>query len=150
MAFALIRAKGPVRGDGVELTTKQLRQGIPAAACLALQIEAALTGHLKKIDLVTGEEVGTATALSDEQRLKLLDALVKKRLPDAKTAEVDEDRAADLENLPIDPEDIKRMPLSQLARVIEAQFEELKTPAPEETPVVSPAPAPVADDYLEE
>ena len=140
MAFALIRSRGPVKGDGVELTTKQLRQGIPAAACLALQIEAALTGHLKAIDLTTGEESGPAEKISVDNRLKLLDALVKKRLPDAKTAEVEEDRAADLENLPLDPEDIKRMPLSQLARVIEAQFEELK-----ETPV-----DPADPNYLEE
>jgi len=111
-----------------------------------MQIEAALTGHLKAIDLTTGEESGPAEKISVDNRLKLLDALVKKRLPDAKSAEVEEDRAADLENLPIDPEDIKRMPLSQLARVIEAQFEELKAPAPtpEETPVVTP------DSYLEE
>jgi hypothetical protein len=128
MAFALIRSKGPVTGDGALITTKALRQGIPAGLIMSMQIEAAVTGVLRKIDLATGEEVGTAEPVPQAERLKLLENLVKKRLPDAKVADVEEDRAANLDDLPVDPEDVKRMPLSQLTRVIEAQFEKVPEP----------------------
>ncbi len=123
MTFALIRSKGPIQGDGKVLTTKQLRDAIPVGPLLAIQIDAALTGKIKCIDTLTGEEVGVATPLPINERLKLIDTLVGKRLPAAKTTDLDEGGAADLKDLSIDPEEVKRLPLSQLSRVIEAQFE---------------------------
>ena len=123
MSFALIKAKGPVSGDGRALTTRQLRDGIPAGILLALQIEVALTGKLKRIDIATGEEVEIAEQVPMNERLKIIDKLVDKRLPAAKTTEVEDQGKADLSDIPLDAEEIKRMPISQLGRVIEAQFE---------------------------
>lgn len=134
MTFALVKSKGgtrvpgPVLGDGKMLTTRQLRDGIPAGTLLALQIEAALTGKLKRIDLATGEEVEVAEQVPMNERLKIIDKLVDKRLPAAKTTEVEDVGKADLSDIPLDAEEIKRMPISQLGRVIEAQFE--TTPQP--------------------
>ena len=131
MTFALVKSKGPaslklpgpITGDGKVLTTRQLRDGIPAGTLLALQIEAALTGKLKRIDLLTGEEVEVAEQVPMNERLKIIDKLVDKRLPAAKTTEIEDQGKADLSDIPLDAEEIKRMPISQLGRVIEAQFE---------------------------
>lgn len=133
MTFALIKAKGPVTGDGRALTTRQLRDGIPAGVLLAMQIEAALTGKLKRIDITTGEEVEVAEQIPLNERLKLIDKLVDKRLPAAKTTEIEDQGKADLSNIPLDAEEIKRMPISQLGRVIEAQFE-TQSPASHPSP----------------
>lgn len=138
MTFSLVKSKGPtslklpgpITGDGKQLTTRQLRDGIPAGALLALQIEAALTGKLKCIDLETGEEVGVATPVPQSEIMKLRQYLIDKRLPAAKTTEVEDVGKADLSDIPLDAEEIKRMPISQLGRVIEAQFESVPTPSP--------------------
>lgn len=138
MTFALVKSKGPlsprlpgpVTGDGKMLTTRQLRDGIPAGTLLALQIEVALTGKLKRIDLLTGEEAEVAENVPMNERLKIIDKLVDKRLPAAKTTEVEDVGKADLSDIPLDIEEIKRMPISQLGRVIEAQFETQSNPTP--------------------
>lgn len=125
MSFALVRSKGPVRGDGHLLDTKTLRKGIPAAQLLRAQIEAALTGQVKQIDLETGEEIAPARPVTAEIQLKLQQYLLDKRLPTARAEEVEEGPRADLTKISMTPEEIKRMPLSELGRVIEATYERL-------------------------
>ncbi len=144
MSFALIRSKGPVAGDGRILTKKQLRDAIPAGPLLALQIDAAFTGRIKCIDTATGEEVGIAFPIPIPERLKLIQTLVDKRLPAAKTMELDDDGHADLSELSLDPEEVKRLPLSQLSRVLEAQFEVNHEPSLETSGPRTAAPIPDA------
>jgi len=124
MSFCLVRSKGPIIGDGLLLSRKHLRNAIPAGPLLDIMIDAALTGNVKKLDSATGEEIGAATPLSTEAQLKLVQWLLERRLPAMKApdASTDEETVVDLREVPTTPEDIKRLPLSQLGRVIEAQF----------------------------
>lgn len=122
MSFSLVRSKGRIIGDGQVMSAKRLRDAIPAGVLLALQIDAALTGKVRQIDTETGEDVGPARPIEPETQLELMERLLKKRLPDAKSADVEADRAVDLDELPTDPEEVKRLPISQLGKLIEAQF----------------------------
>lgn len=123
MSFALVRSKGPIRGDGHVIDAKALRKAIPTAHLLAAQIEAALSGQVRQIDLHTGEDIGPARPIRPEDQLKLQQYLLDKRLPAAKAEEVEEGPKADLNKITLSPEEIKRMPLSELGRVIEATYE---------------------------
>ena len=131
MTFALIRSKGRIIGDGLLISPKDLRNGIPTAALLSLQIDAALSGCLRVLDSQTGEEVAPAIPISVQDRLKLIDTLVGKRLPAAKVQEADDD-AVDLNDAPTTREDIKRLSLSELGRVIEASFKVSHAPDEQE------------------
>lgn len=126
MTFALIRSKGRIIGDGLLISPKDLRNGIPTAALLSLQIDAALSGCLRVLDSQTGEEVAPAIPISVQDRLKLIDTLVGKRLPAAKVQEADDD-AVNLDDAPVSTEDIKRLPLSELGRILEASFKVVPT-----------------------
>jgi hypothetical protein len=121
MTFSLVRSKGPLLGDGQLVSAKDLRNGIPAGPLLALMVDAALSGKLRAIDTETGEEVSPATPISTQDRLKLMSNLVDKRLPSMKAEEV-QTEVTNIADAPVNPEDIKRMSLSELGRVIEATF----------------------------
>ena len=123
MSFALIRGKGPVRGDGHLLDAKTLRKGIPAGPLLGILVEAALAGQLRQIDMFTGEDIGPAKPIGPLEQMKLAQYLLDKRLPTSKAEEVEEGPRVDLAKVPLTAEEIKRLPLSEIARVIEATFE---------------------------
>lgn len=140
MAFSLIRSKGPVTGDGAILSPKQLREAIPAEALLLIQVDAAVSGKVRQIDLETGEETGPARPIDPEVQLAVGEKLLKKRLPDAKTEDVnDADRVVNLNDVPTDKEEIKRLTSSQLTRIIEAKVME-KLAAKEASYVETPRP----------
>lgn len=134
MSFALVRSKGPIRGDGHVIDAKALRKAIPTAHLLAAQIEAALSGQVRQVDLATGEDIGPARPIRPEDQLKLQQYLLDKRLPAAKAEEVEEGPKADLDKITLSPEEIKRMPLSELGRVIEATYEVKNEPQPQPQP----------------
>ncbi len=127
MSFALIRSKGPIRGDGHIIDVKSLRKAIPAAHILNALVEIALSGRLSQIDLATGEEVGPARPVSVELQQKTLLDLLNKRLPTTRAEDIEEGPKADLDKITLSPEEIKRMPLSELGRVIEATYEKVPT-----------------------
>ncbi len=122
MSFALVRSKGPIRGDGHIIDVKTLRKAIPAAHLLQAMVEGALTGRLSQVDIHTGEETGPARSIPVELQAKLITDLLNKRLPTTKAEDIEEGPKADLDKITLSPEEIKRMPLSELGRVIEATY----------------------------
>ncbi len=123
MSFALVRSRGPIRGDGHIVDVKSLRKAIPAAHVLNALVEGALGGCLRQIDTATGEDVGPARPITVELQAKLLTDLLNKRLPTTRAEEIEDGPKADLDKITMTPEEIKRMPLSELGRVIEATYE---------------------------
>lgn len=134
MSFALVRSKGPIRGDGHVIDVKTLRKAIPAAHLLQAMVEGALSGALSQVDLHTGEEIGPARPIPVELQAKLLTDLLNKRLPTTRAEEIEEGPKADLDKITMTPEEIKRMPLSELGRVIEATYERVKPDEPATDP----------------
>lgn len=137
MSFSLIRTpKGSLRidnqagvtlawGDGQHVTRADLRDSIPASLLLALITEAAVTGLKRQICLQTGEEVGPALPVDVKTQLDLAEKLLNRRLPAYKPVDIasEAQEPIDLDNLPSNPEDVKRMTLTQLVQIREAQFE---------------------------
>lgn len=123
MSFALVKSKGPILGDGAIYSSKTLRHAIPAAPLLAMLADAALSGKMRRIDTATGEEIEQARPIDVEDQMKVAQYLLDKRLPSHRAAEIEEGAKVDLKDAPLTPEEIKRLPLSELTRVIEATYE---------------------------
>lgn len=136
MSFALVRSRGlsvgserAIRrivqgGDGHLLPRQVLRDSIPAAILMDILVDAATTGLVKRVDALTGEEIGPSQPIEPMEQLKLAESLLNKRLPAPKALEVEDERdGMDIGNIPTGKEDIKRMTLSQLSQAIEAQYE---------------------------
>ena len=128
MTFALVRSKGAIIGDGNLLPMRALRNAIPAAPLLSLLIDAALSGNMRQIDSATGEEVAPARPIQAHEQVKIAQYLLDKRLPTPRAAETEDSAAIDLKDAPLTPEEIKRLPLSEITRIIEATYSVVTTP----------------------
>lgn len=130
MSFSLIRSSRPPVGvDDYASRTRAInvaravRDGIPVRALMSLIIDAALTGMCKRVDPLTGEEVLPAQPITPDRQLDLAMKLVDKRIASARVVEEEAPPPPlALENLTLSPEEIKRMPLSELGRVVEATY----------------------------
>ncbi len=140
MTFNVVRFARPpaslhrtIQGGGplALSSARALRERLPLEMLMDLVVDAALTGKCKRVDPVTGEEVDAAQPITPDRQLDLAMKLIPMRLPALKSA--DEEpittplAASDVE---MSPEEIKRMPLSELGKIIEATYTMSPVPHP--------------------
>lgn len=139
----------------------QLRKLIPAELLTSMLSEAAISGFFRNFNIETGEEMAPATPVSTLDRLSITKYLLDKRLPSAKAAEEDEAPPLDVARMLPDPEELKRLSISELGKIVEATYRlEEATPLPihatapdppqdsEPVYIVDDPPIPVGDALL--
>lgn len=140
--FALIRGpSGKVATISPGLKASQLRRLIPAELLTVMLAEAAVTGVYRKFDLETGEEIGAAEPVPQAERIRLAEKLLEKRLPSQKAAEEEAAPVSDISKLPMSPEDIKRLTLTEIGHAIDATYT-VQNVEKNPEPVDGPPPAP--------
>jgi len=102
-------------------TPASLRKLVPGHLLMKTLSTAALTGLLPTYNPNTGAEEAVAVPVSTPERIGLAKFLLDKVVPNARPTDMEE-RQVDPTNLPTDPEEIKRLPMSELAKAIEAQY----------------------------
>lgn len=140
MTFSVVRFARPpaslhksLQNNGpIALTSaRALRERIPLELLMDLVVDAALTGKCKRVDPTSGEEVDIAQPITPDRQLDIAMKLIPMRLPALKSADEEPSStpllASDIE---MSPEEIKRMPLSQLGKIIEATYTLAPTPHP--------------------
>lgn len=146
MSFVLVKSQSPPKGRPPLLASlKDLRRLIPAEILTRALATAAMCGVMPRLDPKTGEEIEVADPVSVDKRIELSKYLLDKRLPAAKSEEVQDEATVDLTSIPLTPEEIKRLPLNELQRVIEAQFS-ITEPTPPQDSI--PLEAEGGDDHL--
>ena len=140
MTFSLIRSARPpfsLNNKFSTSTARAIRERIPVETLVDLVVDAAMSGKCRRIDPATGEEVEPAQSITPDRQLDLALKLIDKRLPTLKSADSDlHDSTPTFANIEMSPEEIKRMPLSELGRIMEATY--TMTPHPDALTQVQP------------
>ncbi len=151
MSFVLVKSHAnPPPSRAPLASLRDLRRLIPAEILTRALATAAMCGVMPRLDPKTGQEVEVADPVSIPDRIALSKYLLDKRLPAAKSEEVQDEATVDLTSIPLSPEEIKRLPLNELQRVIEAQFtvQQPDDATPDTVPPQDSQPMDAGDDHL--